>query len=255
MGILSGCSAIIVGASSGLGYGTALRFAEEGANVLVAARRVDRLEALVEEARSRALEGRIVARKCDVEKEADLDAVVANAIEEFGAVHILFASAQGGLEGGANLSQATAEGALFSYRSGPLYTMLLMQKLLPYFKAQNYGRIITTASGAAIHATPGFAVYGMSKAAMMALTRTAASEWGRFGITTNCIFPVTWNDHFGEGTEGTSSVEMIAKVSPVGYMGQPYENASPILAFIASEGAHYLNGQMIGVDGGMSPLA
>lgn len=255
MGILKGRSALIIGASSGLGWGTALRFAEEGADVVVAARRVDKLAELVELGKSRGYEGRMVAAACDVADEADLDAVVAKTVAEFGSLHILFACAQGGLEGGQNLSETKTDDALFSYRTGPLYTMQVMQKALPHFKEQGYGRIITTASGAAVRATPGFAAYGMSKAAIMSLTRTAASEWGRFGVTTNCIFPVTLNDHFGEGTKGTASVDVIAQHSPVGYMGEPYKDAGPILAFVASEGAHYLNGQMIAVDGGLAPLA
>jgi NAD(P)-dependent dehydrogenase (short-subunit alcohol dehydrogenase family) len=255
MGILEDRSALIVGASSGLGYGAALRFAEEGANVVVAARRADRLTELAQEGKRRGLAGLIVPVTCDVEKETDLDDVVARTVDEFGSLHILFASAQGGMGGGPNLAQATAEDALFSYRTGPLYTMLLMQKALPHFTAQNYGRIITTAAGAAVRASPGFAVYGMSKAAMMALTRNAASEWARFGVTTNCVFPLTRNDQFGQDTESTSSFERLVQMSPIGYIGEPYEDAGPILAFIASEGAHYLNGQMIAVDGGLSPLA
>lgn len=255
MGILEGRSAVVVGASSGLGWGVALRYAEEGANVIAAARRLERLDSLAEEARRRGFTGRVVPVVCDVEREEDLDRVVDTAVSEFGTVHILAAIAQGALGKPAYLNDTTAELGYESYRSGPIYTMLLMQKVFPYMKEQRYGRIITCASGSAVSATTGFTAYAMAKAAVMTLTRKAAQEWGQYGIVTNCVLPVTKNDHFGSTPQSAEALRRVKEAIPVRYMGDPYEDASPILAFLASNGAHYLNGQMIGVDGGLQVLA
>ena len=87
MGILEGKIAVITGASSGVGYGCAVRFAEEGANVVACARRMERLEKLRDEAAGMA--GTIIPQRCDIGVEADLDTVVKNAVEMFGTIDIL----------------------------------------------------------------------------------------------------------------------------------------------------------------------
>lgn len=255
MGMLDGRTAIVVGASSGLGHGTALRYAEEGADVVVAARRLELLEELAAECERRGFTGKVVPVQCDIADEASLDNLVAKSIEAFGKIDILAAIAQGGLGHQTYLNETTADDALNSYVTGPLYTMLLMQKVFPYMKEQGYGRIITCASGSAVSSTTGFTAYAMAKAAVMTLTRKASQEWAKFGIITNCVLPVTTNDHFGKDAQSAEALEKIALMSPVGYMGDPYDDASPILTFLASEGAHYLNGAMVGVDGGLSLYA
>lgn len=253
MGILEGRAALLVGASSGVGYGCALRFAEEGANVLACARRLDRLERLA--AQAAGFSGKIVPETCDVNKEEDLDKVVQRTIAEFGKVEILACIAQGGLDHPTDLINATPELALESWRTGPLYTMLLMQKCFPYMKEQHYGRIITCASGAAVSGVPGFSSYAMAKGGIMALTRVAAHEWGRFGITVNCFLPVIKGESFDTSPQGRAAAEQIVMMSPLGLFGDAYEDGSPAVAFLASEGAHYLTSQFIGVDGGLSQLA
>jgi 3-oxoacyl-[acyl-carrier protein] reductase len=253
MGILEGRTALVVGASSGVGYGCALRFAEEGANVLACARRLDRLEKLAKEAAG--MDGKIVPMTCDVSKEEDLDKVVKKTVSEFGKVDILACIAQGGMEHPTNLFDATPELALESYTTGPLYTMLLIQKCFPYMKEQHYGRIITVASGSAVQGIIGFASYAMAKGAIMALTRFASQELGPHGITINCFLPVIRGDNFDASPEGRAAAELIPQISPVRYFGDAYKDCSPIVAFMASEASHYMNGQFIGICGGLQMLA
>jgi 3-oxoacyl-[acyl-carrier protein] reductase len=133
--------------------------------------------------------------------------------------------------------------------------MLLMQKCFPYMKEQHYGRIITCASGSAVSGTPGFAGYAMAKGAIMSLTRFAAKEWGEFGITTNCFLPVIKSDGFDTSPQGQAAAEPVKKISPIGYFGDAYKDCSPIVAFMASEGSHYMNGQFISICGGISIIA
>lgn len=253
MGILEGRTAIVVGASSGVGYGCALRFIEEGANVLACSIEEEGLIDLTKAAEG--MKGKVKILVCDVAKKEDLDKIVETTVKEFGTVEILACIAQGGLATPTHLLEATSELALESYVTGPLYTMLLMQKCFPYMKEQNYGRIITTASGAAISGVPGFASYAMAKGAIMSLTRVAAKEWAEFGITTNCFLPVIKSRGFDTSPQGKAAMEQLTKIIPVGFVGDAYKDGSPIVAFMASENAGYLNGQMIGIDGGLQLLA
>ncbi|MDR1710337.1 MAG: SDR family oxidoreductase [Propionibacteriaceae bacterium] len=251
MGILSGRVAILTGASSGVGYGAAKRCAEEGATVIACARRLDRLESLAAE--TAAMEGRIVPQQCDVGVEADLDAAVARAIAEGGTVHALINIAQGGLDIQQPILDTTPDNALVFYRTGPIASLLLMQKCFPYMKEQGYGRIVNCASGAGVTGQAGFAGYAMAKGAILALTRTAAQEWGKFGIVSNVFLPVIRADSFDTSEQGKMAAKMVAQMSPVRKLGDPYEDGSPMVAFLASEGARYINAQTIAIDGGLTP--
>lgn len=255
MGILENRVAIVIGASSGVGYGCALDFAKEGATVIAAARRMSKLEALRTDAEERGFTGKIVPIECDVAVEEMLDNVVKFTTERFGKIEILACIAQGGLNHQTYLKDATEEEALNFYKTGPMYTMKMIQKCYPYMKEQHYGRIITCASGSAVSASTGFDLYAMCKASIMTLTRKAAHEFGRDGIVTNCILPVLKNDLFGSNPQSVEALKRIEAESPVGYLGDPFEDGAPMISFLASEGARYINGQMIGICGGVQVLA
>jgi len=254
MGILQGKRAIVVGASSGVGYGAALRFAQEGADVVIAARRMEKLEELKKEAAARGFSGKIVPVACDILNEADLDKVVKTCADSFGGIDILACIAQAGLLDQRYTMETTPDNARVFFDGGPIYTMLLIQKCMPFFQKQNYGRIITCASGAGVSATPGFTGYSMAKAGIVALTRLCAKEFGTYGVVTNCFLPVTKADTFESSAQGQAAMAALEKMIPVGYVGEPYQDCSPILAFLASEGAHYLNGQFLAIDGGLTSI-
>jgi 3-oxoacyl-[acyl-carrier protein] reductase len=110
------------------------------------------------------------------------------------------------------------------------------------------------ASGSAVQPVPGFASYAMAKGAIMSLTRLAAKELGPYGTTVNCFLPVIKADNFDASPEGRAAAEMIVLASPVGYFGDAYKDCSPIVAFMASEGSHYMKGQFIGICGGLQTL-
>ena len=95
----------------------------------------------------------------------------------------------------------------------------------------------------------------MCKASIMTLTRKAAKEFGRDGIVTNCILPVLKNDIFGNNPQSEEALKRIEAESPVGYLGDPFEDGAPMISFLASEGARYINGQMIGICGGIQVFA
>lgn len=254
MGKLDGRTAIIIGGGFGIGFGSVVRFLEEGANVVACDISEEGLNNLQKEYGYK-YANQLLTLTCDVNIESDLDNVVLKTIEKFNRVDILACIAQGGMEHPTNLLNATSELALESYKTGPLYTMLMIQKCFPYMKEQGYGRIITTASGSAVSGTVGFASYAMAKGAIMSLTRFSAKELGPYGITVNCFLPVIQGRNFESSPQGQGAMEQLKKLIPVGYVGKPYEDASPILTFMASEDSHYMNGQMIGICGGMQILA
>jgi len=250
MGILQGKRAIVVGASSGIGYGTALRFAQEGADIVTAARRLEKLEALKEDAKDRGFSGKMIPVECDILNEADLDKVVKTCVNNFGGVDILACIAQAGMSDQQYTLETTPDNARLFFDGGPIYTMLMIQKCMPFFQKQNYGRIITCASAAGMTGNPGFTGYSIAKAGIVALTRLCAREFGPFGVVTNCFLPLAKADSADYSEQGREGMEMVAKMVPVGYLGEPYKDCSPIIAFMASEGAHYMNGQFIAIDGG-----
>jgi len=252
MGILDGRVAIVTGASSGIGRGCAVRLAEEGATVIGCARRPALLEEFVREAEAKG--GTAHAVVCDVDIDDDIANVVATAVTRFGRVDILANIAQGGMSDSSPLVDVTTKQALDAFRTGPLQSLRFMQECFPHMRRQGYGRIINTASHTALLGTPGYTAYELAKGAIMALTRNAAQEWGRFGIVTNTILPVIFSRPPDPGP-AAGPIERAFAENPLRRAGTPYRDCGPIVAFLASEGAGYLNGQAIAVDGGKILIA
>lgn len=246
MGILNNKIAIVTGASSGVGYGVAKALAKEGASVCVCARRLEKLETLVQEIK--ALGGKALAVACDVTDLNQIKNVVNQCVQSFGGVDILANLAQGAMKP-FRIEDISEEYALLAYRSGPLASMFFMQECLPYLKKSGHGRIINTASAAGYDGSAQFGAYGMAKEAIRAITRTAANEWGQFGITSNVFLPLIATDNFRE-TE-PQALAHLESISPLKRIGTVEADCGDILTFIASDKADYLNGQSFMLDGGI----
>lgn len=257
MGILDGKKAIIAGASSGVGYGAALRFAQEGADVIAGARRMNKLEDLARDAEGRGFPGRITPVKCDISIEEDLDAMVRKCVDLYGRIDILACIAQGGLFDQHGMLETTPDNARLFFDQGPVYSLQLIQKVYPYMKENHFGRILICGSGAGISYVEHACAYSMAKSAMISLSRTASHELGPFGITTNCFLPVSQSDAFSDPDSpgGKKYLAMMEQAIPIHRFGTAYEDISPILAFLASDLGGYVNGQTISVCGGcMNPI-
>jgi NAD(P)-dependent dehydrogenase (short-subunit alcohol dehydrogenase family) len=239
---------VVTGASSGLGVAFAQAFAEAGADVVLGARRVDRLPetgALVEAA------GRRYAyEQTDVTDPEQCTRLVEKAVASFGRVDVL-------------VNNAGLGWAKPASRETPAEFLRVLDVNLngAYWMAQAFGRAVDVSRGGAIvnissvlGLRPGAlpqAAYAASKAGLIGLTRDLAAQWtGRKGIRVNALapgyFPTEMTDEMDD-----SEAEMVKMITPAGRLGDPAELAA-VGVFLASPAASYVSGVTLAVDGGMT---
>ena len=131
-------------------------------------------------------------------------------------------------------------------------TVWLMQAAFPVMREQGRGRVVTFGSNAALQGVPGYSAYSAAKEAIRAITRTAAAEWGRHGITVNSVCPVSVRHH----TPGLDDPEALAKFEksfarqPVPRDGRLVEDIAPVVGFLLSDASAYVTGHTMMADGG-----
>jgi NAD(P)-dependent dehydrogenase (short-subunit alcohol dehydrogenase family) len=243
---LSGRVAVVIGATSGLGRTIALGLAEYGADVVPSGRRAECLEGACGEIE--ALGRKTLLQICDARRRASIDALRDAVLGRFGRADILVNAA------GYSFRQPTATVSEEQW-SGLIDTMLngtlrACQSFYEPLKASGHGRIINIASLSSFLAFHEVAGYAAAKTAVLSLTRSLACEWARDGIAVNAIapgvFPTDLNRHLILGTPRGS--EMLMR-TPMGRFGKP-EELTGVAVLLASDGASFLTGQCIAVDGG-----
>jgi 3-oxoacyl-[acyl-carrier protein] reductase len=233
--------AIVTGASSGLGARFAQVLAGAGATVVVAARRADRLEPLAEE-----IDG--VAVPCDVVESDDRERLVRTALDRFGRIDILVNNAA--LPLSTRFPDLTAEEWRRAIEVNLTAPFLITKSVLPAMRAQHYGRIINISSSAGrMVSTLGGAHYTASKAGLLGLTRAAAKELGKFGITVNAICPGMIDTELTREHASDEVLERLAASYPVPRLGTALEVAD-LICFAASEAAGYITGASLDINGG-----
>jgi NAD(P)-dependent dehydrogenase (short-subunit alcohol dehydrogenase family) len=249
MGLLDGKVAIITGAGSGIGRASALRFAAEGAKVVLG----DKSEAVHETA---ALVGdAAVAVTMDAGSEADVQALVALAHERFGRLDVAFANAgiSGGMEGIFDTSPEHMAEVLRVNLIGPLLMVKHAGKAL--WDAGNGGSIILTASVAGIRSGAGGPAYSASKAGVINLAAVSAQQLSETGVRVNAICPGLTETGMTRPTfdyaKAKDVMHKVGRLNPLRRAAQPEELANVAL-FLASDLSSYVNGQAIAVDGGLS---
>jgi NAD(P)-dependent dehydrogenase (short-subunit alcohol dehydrogenase family) len=246
--VLDGKVAIITGASRGVGKAEAKALAAAGAKVVACDIAYDDLLGVRDEIKASG--GECLTLRCDVRDKPQVDAVVEEAVEKFGTVDILVNNAQGGLDPVA-WEELTDEIVATSLYSGPIASLRFMQACLPHMKKQGRGRIINTASGAARGGVANLGHYAMAKGAIASLTYAAATDWSRFGITVNVIYPAVATDAMRDWMAlSEENRQTIESAFPIGYVGDADDDLGPVIVFLASDASHYVTGHPFFIDGG-----
>jgi len=246
---LAGRTALITGAGEGIGRGMARAMAREGARIVVADIKAD-----LGEATARALRddfgAEAIAVATDVTDRDQVIRAVDETVRRFGAIDVLVNNAWGGtrimrLE---DKTDAILQGGL---QMALWATFWAMQHAFPHMKERRWGRIINMCSLNGINAHIYSAEYNIAKEGVRALTRTAAREWAKHGITANVICPAAASAAFERYR--AASPENAAKTAsqiPMGRVGDPETDIGPVAVFLAGEASRYLTGNTLHVDGG-----
>ncbi len=249
---LVGKRAVVTGAGSGIGRASALRFAQEGAAVLVVGRSIGNTEATV--ALIRAAGGRAVAMVTDVTVEANVEAVVARCGAEFGGLDVFFANI--GTPGtNTPLLEQSVDEWNDVWRVNTVSCFLAVKHAGRIMTAQGSGSIILTSSAASLRANAGAISYSASKAAVNSLTQCAANAFSGTGVRVNAILPglveTNMTRKVFEQARERGVEARIGSMTPMKRAGRPEEIAA-MAAFLASDDSSFVDGQWFSVDGGVS---
>ncbi len=251
MGRLSGKTAFITGAASqpGLGSATALRFAEEGANICISDINMEGLEKVAEELRAAGAE--VLTLRHDVTSESDWDEAFGELLEKFGKLDILVNNA------GIALLQMIDEISHNSWRKQVTVNLDSVfygtQRAVSAMRdGKNGGSIINLSSVAGLVGIPGTGSYAASKGAVKSFTKAVAMETARENIRVNSVHPgVIWTNMQGDAIrDNKEQYDLLNESIPMGRMGEPLDIANMNL-FLASDESKYITGAEFVVDGGL----
>jgi NAD(P)-dependent dehydrogenase (short-subunit alcohol dehydrogenase family) len=254
MGRLSGKVAVVTGGASGIGRGTVELFVREGAAVVIGDLQDDKGERLVEE-----LGAKAIYRRTDVGEEADVEALVADAVKTFGRLDCIFNNA--GFAGVAgSITDISVDAFDATMRVLLRGVFLGIKHAARVMRDQGSGSIISTASVAGIDTSFGPHVYDTAKAAVIHLTKSVAKELGDSNVRVNCICPgfiatPIFGKSHGLATQVADQTvepvkDWLAQVQPIPRAGLPQDVANAAL-WLASDESTFVSGHALVVDGAL----
>ena len=240
---------LITGALTGIGRATALAFANSGAKLVISGRRAAEGAAL--EAELKALGADAVFIQADVRQDEQVSALVDQAVARFGRLDAAVNNAGTEGEPGPVVNQ-TAESYAATFDTNVLGTLLSMKHELRVMTAQGHGSVINISSTYGHEGAAYASVYAASKHAVEGLTKSAALEVAGSGVRVNAVAPGPTDTGMLDRFTGTPENKAALMTGvPLGRIGTPAEIAAAVL-FVASAGASFMTGQIIGIDGGKS---
>ncbi len=247
--LLEDKTVIVTGAGGGVGMGIALACATHGANVVIAARRLETGDAVAKEITERG--GRALSVRCDVSVGADVTAAVDAACAAFGGLDCLIHNAVapvGEPHKVEDVPEATWQSMMSTAVRASYYCA---QAGFAQLKERG-GTFIILTSAAGVEGSPYIPAYGVVKAAQRGFAKSLAREWGPLGIRVNCIAPVAMTPAMAVSAQN-SPVFLEGRLmdrTPLRRIGEPEPDIGPVAVFLASDLSRYVTGQTIVVDGG-----
>jgi NAD(P)-dependent dehydrogenase (short-subunit alcohol dehydrogenase family) len=247
MGMLEGKVALITGAGTGIGKGTALRFVREGARVVIGARRVEKLKETVALAPEN-----ISWVRMDLNSHQERVHALETVVERHGRLDVLVSNA--GSQLWKSFEDTSDEEIEDIYQTNLASTVRFIKQAVPYLE-QSKGNIVIVSSCAGryvVSPSQLLSVYGASKAGLNQFTRAVAPELGPKGIRINAVAPgLTRGEYADEGLKHNdiATQEWIRSVTPLGRIGEPDDIAKAI-TFMASDLASWVTGQVLDASGG-----
>ena len=247
-GRLEGKSVVITGAGAGIGRGISLRFAREGARIIVNDLNAEAAEKTAADVK--AAGGEAIAVASDVATKEGATLPVTKCIEEWKKIDVLINNAWGGGMV-SRLQHKTDEGLEHAFDVGPKAAYWAMLEAFPAMKEAGAGSIINFGSLNGVNAHKYTVEYNMAKESIRALTRTAAVEWGGYGIRANVICPAAATEAY-EAFRSTNPeiAEEMNQQKPIPRMGDPTEDIGGVALFLATQDSGYVTGNTLFVDGG-----
>jgi NAD(P)-dependent dehydrogenase (short-subunit alcohol dehydrogenase family) len=245
---LSGQTAVVTGASRGLGQYFARALANAGANLVLTSRKRADLAAFAAEIE--AIGRKATCLGLDVRDQASIERMAADAASACGQIHILVNNA------GCNVRKPALDVTWDDWnliletnlRGSFFVAQQIARRMVPH----GYGRIINIGSVTSVFGYPGLAPYGASRGGVRQLTMSLAADWGRHGITVNCLAPGWFHTAQNDVLyQDQGWVDYLVERIPAKRPGEPHDLDGPVV-FLASESSRYVTGQTLLVDGGIS---
>ncbi len=245
---LTGQVAVVTGTSRGLGQYLARALALAGADLVLTSRKRESLRDF--EAEINALGRRAVSLDLDVRDEESIERMAAEAEAAFGQIHILVNNA------GMNIRKPALEVTWDDWNqildTNLRGTFFVAQAVARRMIPKGYGRIVNIGSVTSVFGYAGLAPYGASRGGVRQLTMSLADDWGKHGLTVNCLAPGWFKTEQNKVLyENKEWVEYLVDRIPLKRPGQPHDLDGAVV-FLASEASRYVNGQTLLVDGGIS---
>jgi NAD(P)-dependent dehydrogenase (short-subunit alcohol dehydrogenase family) len=245
---LTGQVAIVTGTSRGLGQYLARALARAGADLIITSRKRESLSAF--EAEIKALGRRAVALDLDVRDQQSIQRFAAEAEAAYGQIHILVNNA------GCNIRKPALDVTWSDWNqildTNLRGTFFVAQAIARCMIPKRYGRIVNIGSVTSVFGYAGLAPYGASRGGVRQLTMSLADDWGKFGVTVNCLAPGWFRTEQNKVLyEDQEWVDYLIDRIPVKRPGAPNDLDGAVV-FLGSEASRYVNGQTLLVDGGIS---